>query len=212
MSSTTNEKHPDSVARGERIKRIRQSLGMSMDDFAKLVKVSRSAMHYWQHGTEPGLSPSGAESIINALKSRDIECSFEWLWNGIGEAPHNVMIIKEKPFLPQASNDTLITTQDEISFFIKSEKGAVVAKIKTNHLSPFFEFNDLVGGVWQPFNTLRSDGFCIVQLDGENEVRWLKRIESTDNQVLLSHSPLSTQTEKTTLEEAAPMIRLWRLR
>ena len=208
-NSVENQK---SIERGERLRKLRSLTGLSLVALSKLVGVTRVTMHYWQSGKPPGMSSNGAQKIVDALKERSIDCSYEWLWLGIGDEPSFSKKTSEptfSPSMPDFPADSIFSIQNEINLFVKTNKDAVVIKIESTGLRPFFQYRDIVAGTWQPLNIFYQESFCIVNLNGMNQLKWIKKIDKAEGIASISDLP-SSKTEKINLEKIAPIIRLWR--
>lgn len=197
------------IERGRRLKKLRALAGLTMNELAELAGVSRVAISYWENASPAGLSAKGAHKVVNALQKEKIYCTFEWLWEGVGEDPQYAAM-KFYGGENIDSVDMLFSTSKEIEFFLRTNSQAVVVKVDNAALWPTFEFNDIVGGTWQPIAALRSEGFCIVTLNDVNQVRWVKKINKI---VQLSFTPYVTsesEIEKVEMANVAPIIRVWR--
>jgi transcriptional regulator with XRE-family HTH domain len=75
------------VARGLRLKLLRELADLTRDELAAIAKVSSASMSYWENATHSGLSHKGAERIVAAVSQRGIICSVEWLLLGSGSRP-----------------------------------------------------------------------------------------------------------------------------
>ncbi len=75
------------VARGQRLKLLRELADLTRDQLAALAKVSSASMSYWENATHSGLSHKGAERIVAAVSKQGITCSVEWLLLGSGSGP-----------------------------------------------------------------------------------------------------------------------------
>jgi DNA-binding XRE family transcriptional regulator len=65
---------------GERMKEVREDVGLSQADFGKKIGVSRTTVHYWENGTIKNVRP------IHLYKAaRTGRCSAEWLGTGDGQ-------------------------------------------------------------------------------------------------------------------------------
>ncbi len=191
------------IDRGARLKRLRQLVGLTILELANKAGVSRATLTYWENASPVGLTARGAHKVINALKKENIDCHFEWLWENVGKEPRYL-----NP--SERTDNPLFSMQNEINFFLETHRDAVVVKVDTRKLFPSFEYEDIVGGRWEPLDTLRSDGFCIVSLNGVNQVKWVKRTDPANNKVLITFSPSAEGGEEVTLEEVAPVVRVWR--
>ncbi len=212
-SKEKNIKKETDVMRGKRVKRLRSMAALTTSDLAGKADVSRVSLSYWENATKVGLSEQGARKIISAIQKEGIACSYEWLWDGKGSDPY-FLKIQENHGQEYLASKIFSSTEKEIELFLSLNKDAVIVKIDTGKLWPFFEFNDIVAGKWQPVETLRTEGYCIININSINQVRWVKKIDNTtktSNPISLSYSPhRQDESEEIEIKNVAPIIRIWR--
>lgn len=204
------------IERGQRLRCLRGMLGMSINQFADKAGISRVTMSYWENGTRLKLSKKGAYKVIAVMRDNKVHCTFEWLWDGIGEGAR--MLSQQDSTVESIAANAghhFTSMEKEIDLFLTVNKGAAIVKINSPSLWPFFEFNDIVAGLWLPLAAFRSEGYCVVHIAGVPEVRWVKKIEAgkKPHQVQISYSPLAINeegVETIEIESVAPITRLWR--
>lgn len=202
--------------RGQRLRCLRGMLGLSVNQFADTVGISRVTMSYWENATRLKLSKKGAYKVIGIMREHKVHCTFEWLWDGIGDGAR---MLSKQGSTPESivanAGHHFTSTEKEIDLFLTVNKDAAIVKIHSATLWPFFEFNDIVAGLWLPLAAFRSEGYCIIKIDEIQEVRWVKKIvsEKPPYQVETSYSPYSAKKEDIKVievEKVAPITRLWR--
>lgn len=193
------------VQRGERVKLLRNMAGLASVDLAKIAGVSRATISYWENASTVALSEQGAVKLISVFQKLGINCNFTWLWTGDGDKPSFADKKLEDPLLP--------SIEKEILFFKKLNENSVIHKITSTAYWPFFDLNELVGGIWQPIDSLRSACFAIITVDQKNELKWLAplNLAKKKHYVQINNLPSDDSSEQIKLDVFAPIIRTWRL-
>lgn len=88
---------------GERIKELRKALGITQQEFADKIKVSRNNVAGYEAGTR---NPSDA---VISLICREFSVNEEWLRNGTGEMIHEVSMDEQ---IASFIGDTLSGIED----------------------------------------------------------------------------------------------------
>lgn len=219
QDTLTNDELDIMRERGKRVRQLRSMAMLKSEELADRAGVSRIAISYWENARKSGLTKAGAKKVIEAIKNENIACTFEWLWQGTGNPPQYVKNAPDDSTPSSIEENVRLiipSIEKEIELFLNSNKDAVIVKIDTNSISPIFEFHDIVGGVWQPLDSLRADAYCIVTINSINQVRWVRKVKIS-KMTDLAHLRLTppslhkdTKSEKVHLEKVAPIIRMWR--
>lgn len=188
--------------RGRRVKQLRSMAMLKSNELAHRAGVSRIAISYWENARHSGLTKEGARKVIEAIQKEGIVCTFEWLWQGKGNEPQFMTNNNTPSSIQENVRHLIPSIEREIEFFLNANKDGVIAKIETNSMSPTFEFNDIVGGIWQPLEALKFDGYCILQINQITHVEWIKKMEYTQLP--------QKEKIKNELIKIAPIIRVWR--
>lgn len=203
------------VARGKRLKRIRQLAGLTRDELAAQANVSKATISYWENASLSSLSDKGAEKVIKALAKYGVACSLEWLLLGIGNPPQiqDLMLESSTVIDSPATNSSL---QSEIDLFQSHNPNSVVITVRHAAMAPIIEPGDKVGGIWQPASLCAEpDKICIVTLNQQLQVRKVKKTAEPGVFNLSYISYLHDladpfEVKNVMLGQVAPIIRIWR--
>lgn len=207
------------IARGKRLKRIRQLAGLTRDALAAQAGVSKATFSYWENASLSSLSDKGAEKVVKALAKQGISCSLEWLLLGIGHSPQIKGLRLDLPNSDFSAASTPMVNDDlraEIDLFQSLHADSIITTIKHAAMSPILAAGDVVGGVWQsPSNLIDSDKPYIVSVNQQLQVRKVKRTAETGLFDLSYISYLSDLAEPFEIKAAkltklARIIRIWR--
>lgn len=210
------------IARGKRLKRIRQLAGLTRDELAGQAEVSKATLSYWENASLSSLSDKGAEKVIKALAKCGISCSLEWLLLGIGNPPQIKDLMYELPpqeviTLPPAQMASFSgSLPNEIDLFQAQNPNSAIVTIQHAAMSPIIEAGDTVGGIWQtPADCINHDKICIVEINQQLQVRKVRKALEAGFYDLSYISYLNDLTEpfelrNTQLLKVAPVIRVWR--
>jgi transcriptional regulator with XRE-family HTH domain len=210
------------IARGKRLKRVRQLAGLTRDELANQAGVSKATFSYWENASLSSLSDKGAEKVIKALTQYGITCSLEWLLLGIGNPPQMKNLMFEFPKQATINHAALVNSitshslQNEIDLFLSANSNSIVTTVKHTAMSPIIEVGDKVGGIWQPADaSFIHDKICIVSLNDQLQLRKVKKI--TDEGLFdlsyisyINDLPEPFELKNIQLTSVAPIIRIWR--
>lgn len=138
----------DKLERGKRVRLVRNMTDLTIDDFASKIGVSNRTIKYWENGEAGGLSEKGAEKIVEANDTLNIECSTIWLLYGAGSHP----ILVGEPYSKSLSlTNDLHDEHDksikkEIRYFHANNLNAITMQITDDGMEPYFIVGDFVGG------------------------------------------------------------------
>lgn len=140
------------IAKGKRLRSLRQMADLSRKDLMNRHQISASTMQSWEEGKSTGLSPKGAQRIVLALQAEGVQCTTEWLLTGMGETPYltDKLYTKEKEknlFIPRKIPET----DEEIllkerHFFRRNNHNVIDMIIADDGMLPFYAQGDLVAG------------------------------------------------------------------
>ncbi len=83
----TQKKEQD-ILRGKRLRKLRSMAMLSIAELAQQLGFSRVGVSYWENASRRGLSREGAQRVITLIQEKhNIDCSFNWLWEGKGHEP-----------------------------------------------------------------------------------------------------------------------------
>ncbi|HEX4045423.1 MAG TPA: helix-turn-helix transcriptional regulator [Gammaproteobacteria bacterium] len=210
---------------GKRLRVLRDTAGLTLQEFCKTSGVSYPSLSYWENALiiSP-LKPKSMEKVIHGFKKIGIDVSEEWLRYGKGTLPtlngeplkleeeRNLNPDNIKTF-PAVDNTQLARIFAEETKLFASLKQAVILKVDHSRMMPFFEKGDHVGGIWQPASTLIDTTVSIFQLKGNLHVAYIKK-SAKENlfkiSYLVDENKKNEQSQLITLESIAPVIRIWR--
>jgi transcriptional regulator with XRE-family HTH domain len=189
--SNKSDKIDVNIKRGQRVKFVRNMVGMTGEQFAERCDVVRSTITGWERGGENGLTEKGAKKIELAMEKEGISCSHLWLLHGIGSRPEifdpsklsrlyypvlesNGNVAVKEPLI-EASNGSFL---EEIKFFEKHHPASFIYTLPDDSMLPIYQKHDCVGGLklnYYQFE-LAQDKICIILLKS-NPTPLLRRIK-----------------------------------
>lgn len=210
------------VARGLRVKSIRQSLRMSRAAFAEKFGLSVHTLQNWEMFKNGGLIERRAHDLIQKLKLASIQCTFEWLMHGIGSGPTivdpalsaNFETDTEMPIRAGSPNPEDMKIADELALFRKHYGSQELDfTVTDDSMAPHYLAGDYVAGISRFRQEIAKcvGSVCIVQLEtGELLLRHLKAGQLPGHYTLICWN-LETKTVKPYLYDvkiqmAAPVL------
>lgn len=173
-----------SIARGHRLRKLRQMAKLTSAELADRAGISRATISYWENALNNGITKKGAERVIQIFNDVGIMCTFDWLWFGIGslpilsqnyQYPTNHLFSKDSGVLQK-----LIGNVDkEISLFLALNHDAIIHKIEDPLMAPVFEPGDMVGGICQPLSYIRDGMNCIIKCEQKLFARIVRRMDTS---------------------------------
>lgn len=226
------ENDTSAIAVGKRLRYIRQMANLSREDLAQTANVGKTSISYWEHATNETstMTPRSMAKVMKSIRSAGVICTERWLRNGTGPGPRLIHELKTispmliellpKEIFPVGMDKNISATlseavRDEVTHFIALDPSAIVMQVDTTDMCPVFEKDDLIGGVWQPAHTLKTEKSCILFLENSLQIRRVKPGEK-DNTFHLHHLTADGKPEglfeikDVILDKIAPITRLWR--
>lgn len=204
------------VARGLRLKKLRQMIGLTSEALAKKMGVSRVTMSVWENALYDRKFPEiYAPHLIKVLKEHGVDCEESWLLHGIG-APPLMTTAWSNQLTSKLTPSTEQTSHPEIQQFLSLHSNAVVMMVRDNTMEPFYHRGDWLGGYWQSSHDYIAIGEgCIFETEQGLDVRlaWEGQQKGLFDLVLANVSPNPQKPYKLSsipLRRLAPIIRVWR--
>lgn len=199
--------------RGQRVKWLRELVGLSRKELETRYHISLHTQKNWELGRMSGLTTRGAEKLISIFKKEGAYCSAQWLLEGIGSAPQ----LMHSPFSATQSEQTTDLKEDtrdeEVSFFLAQGENRTVFSLEDESMSPVYQSGDTVGGVKFTGDAIQEciKQHCIIEtVDGDRVCRLLAESEEKGLYNLLflnaQITPLPKQYYATEILTAAPII------
>lgn len=210
-------------ARGQRLLELRNLTGrtpgkpLTRAILERKYALSARTLKNWEYGHGSGLTEEGAKRMIGIYQKEHINCSITWLLEGIGSPPEPRHHKSYQPKSQIKISDSLSTIDAEQAYFKSLHAEAVTFEIKDDAMAPFYQPNDIVGGIRHYAHDIHYlvDCDCIIETkDGET---WLRRLQlsTIPDRYNLYACNISTKIERPTLYAvdiltAAPVMRIWR--
>ncbi|MEN8236009.1 MAG: hypothetical protein ABFQ95_00440 [Pseudomonadota bacterium] len=147
------------------------------------------------------LSEEWGKQFCRALQEEKVLCSPEWLFKGTGTPPKRLQDREAALLLEQKRvedckvfNDEVAITS-EVKTFCAGHKDNMVAIVKDDAMSPFFEFGDYVGCRRVPLGSIDQmlGEKCLIEPEpGEYLVRHFTYDDNTSQYLLSAANPKST--------------------
>lgn len=179
--------------RGVRLRFLREMLGMSIENFAKVMELNVGAVGRLERGAT-AFSVSNGCWIKAKLLELGIDVKMEWLLHGKKSGPKKIEENKQDAqsffgqFLGKDVDLDTLTDNDkavlELKVFQWAHKDSIISNARDNHMEPFVSKGDYVGGVLiNPLDAHEQN--CIIVLNtGAHLIRRIFKID--DNTLLLS--------------------------
>lgn len=196
--------------RGTRLKFLRtRALGLTHDEFAKLVGLGASTIRHAEKSHITDLSEKNAKKIVSALVDLNINLTLSWMLNGVGTAP--------VAYNPPGSEQIIQgQTSQEIQYYRHTHPNSITMTLDNNKLSPFFLRGDVVGGIKASSNFVQKNKthiFIIVTKDNNKSINRIGDINPLTRSAYCFKSLLiSSDAELITLnyQDIYVVSRLWR--
>jgi transcriptional regulator with XRE-family HTH domain len=125
---------------GDRIKALRNSLGLSRKEFAEKHGFSDSTLKAIEYSAFH-LKPIQLRKLIEIFLREGLACSEEWVRTGKGEVLFN------KGQIDKDSSSLLDPIPEEVKLFQKHHPQSLVIQLEDNSMSPYYKKQDYVGGI-----------------------------------------------------------------
>jgi len=124
-----------------------------------------------------------AQKLTNIFKTLHVICSCEWLLFGIGQPPQlcqSLTKLNNSQIKAEEVTywDDEIAAQQEINFFLKANRNAIVLLVNDKSMEPYFNVGDYVGGKKRFVENINSivGMDCIVQL--KNKIQLIRHVKN----------------------------------
>lgn len=167
---------PQILERAKRVRKIRKDFfQVTQPEFAEMLGVHKQTLKFWDSAHFTGLSEKGARKIIALMKTKNIECSLDWLMHGYGIGPSTVTVETSK------EADSI---NKEMIEFEKHNPNSVVFKLTDISMTPPYRQGDFIAGVNKSPQTCVNK-HCIVTLSDNSTVfRHVSKVETKENKIL----------------------------
>lgn len=193
-------------ARGERIRRLRESLGLSREEFGTQYEIPSGSMQNWEDARYDGLSKVSANKLINAFRKSGIEVGLDWLLYGEGESPLGPSNFIAATPLASSSEETLIA--QELRLFHQHNTETTDMIVADSSMAPAFLLGDWVAGkryFEKDIEKALHQPAIIQTLDGQILLRIIEKSSQEGFYDLLTMSSATT-LKNAKLFSAAPIL------
>lgn len=180
-------------ARGLRCRAIRLGLNLSRPAFCRRYGFSQNTLQNWEDCRSGGLIEGLTHEICNRLEASGIHISFDWLFDGIGEAPRlSDFVVKSNletnpPPTKKHKTEFTKTTEtalihNELDLFRKNYHFETLDMIvKDDGMAPLYEKGEHVAGIkyHEKQMALMIGKICITQTHDKKIL--LRQIQKGDN-------------------------------
>lgn len=135
MDSLSSPEH-----RASRLKALREMSGLSREAVKKKYGIARGTLQNWETARFGGLTVKGAQLVVKAFKSENIQCTPEWLLHGIGIAPQ---FSSKTPPQQKPHNIKLLT--QELLYFRHHNSDSIDYTITDDSMLPFAPGTVVIG-------------------------------------------------------------------
>ncbi|NOH71950.1 helix-turn-helix transcriptional regulator [Vibrio pectenicida] len=133
------------MTQGERIRTARNLSGLTRQHILDKYGLNTNTLQSWELERNK-LSTKGAKKLAEVFENEGMKVSQEWLLYGEGLPPQTKFFEAEEDlFQASISEDEAI--QNEINFFRKNNKNAIVKVVLDDSMEPTFQKQSYVGGI-----------------------------------------------------------------
>ena len=180
------------LSRGKRLKSLRKMADLSRRYLAEKHQLSASTLQAWEEGKSNGLSPKGAQRVVQALSEEGVCCTIEWLLNGEGQTPYlsdeKLVGVQTEETLAQSYGEIAsvasLQVKQELNTFLQLNADAISLIIQDDGMQPFYQVGDLVAGkrfYKKDLDTLIGRDCIIETAEGVTLFRHLRRGRKPDS-------------------------------
>lgn len=173
MLGILRKSYPSPAAR---LRALRENCGLTRKEFSQNHDLSSYTLRALENGVLK-VSQKHIDKLLEAFKKEGVNCTKEWLLEGIGPAPSDETIIPHNSSLGLAQDVPSLYVpkkgiEREIHFFIKNNPEALVIQILDTSMLPLYEPKDYVGGVKADLNSknLPYGKPCLVILPDDHQL------------------------------------------
>lgn len=184
----------------KRVKSARMLTGLSRKDFSQF-GISAPTLSSWESITSSRqLTEKGANRLVQALYKAGVNCSVNWLLNGVGAGPSLI----DNP-IHSTNDNTIVSWSEEesifreIEFFKEINASPTVLLVQDKGMEPFFNRGDYVAGnkkYGDDIDSLKGLN-CIIETN-ENEF-YVRRLEEGRQKGLYTLSCLTIDKDITNI-------------
>lgn len=186
------------LARGQRLKHVRELLGLTLHEFSERFEVGVSTVSHWEHARANGLSPKGASKVAQRAAELGLRVGRSWLLYGTGEAPRleeaSVTLSGEA-----AGNMAGVSMGEQLAdYYLHHQSGAMVFTVNDLVHAPLLEPGDKVLGFevnLSEFVPKSTDLYIVTAADGRVLLRYVERLDA-NHLAILSNKPKSEQANR----------------
>jgi len=175
-----NHSPEQKLLRAARLKKMRKMTHYSRKAFSEKYNMSQGTLQNWETARFGGLTEKGAHTMIHALSSEGIFCSFEWLMYGVGNSPAITDTSTKKSIpvknLNSAPEEELIKAQ--LKLFQSLNQDAVNFSVIDDSMSPLYKEGELLAGIKRTGKSIEKlvNKTCIIETyDKKKMLRYIKK-------------------------------------
>lgn len=206
-------------AKARRVKTVRTYIGLTRAALYKKYNIQTSTLRKWETPKpgSVGLTPKGANRLVEILFKEGLFCTEEWLLTGEGEQPQftatkNEILMEEINRSFEIFENNAAEIQEEIQLFKKKHKDNIVLAVRDHHMQPAYKIGDYVGGKKIDNNFPKYfNKDCIILYDGKSIVGRISPCHNSNN--LYNIYTIDAEYDIITsvkVDFLAPIIRVWR--
>lgn len=180
-------------ARASRLKRLRNLANLSRKEMCEASDIKHDTLIGWEVSRHGGLSKIGAQKVISRVAKAGVQCTLEWLLEGIGPMP----IIFPNLIIGNSSEAICVEEKiihNELLFFKSQYPDAIDYVVEDDGMIPQYFPDDHLAGIKRYGEKISHlIGYdCIVQLtDG---IILLRRLQEGSKENLYNLSCINPKT------------------
>lgn len=205
-TSDTNIPANHPKARGLRLKRVRNLANQARQDFCSRENLNFNTYKGWEIGRHGGLTSQAAKQLAKIFVTYGVICSDEWLLEAKGTAPQVITDFQAEP--ESKKPDISKKIQNEIQLLRQTYPNLITHQVQNNHMSPFFNKGDYIGGCPQTSSFHRLIGKVVIAIteDGTHQIGTLEHCDKHATLCLFSNINKKHDRHKPKFTQIAPII------
>ncbi|MBT4884564.1 MAG: hypothetical protein HON55_00250 [Legionellales bacterium] len=143
-----NHSPEQKLLRAARLKKLRKMTHYSRKAFSEKYNISQGTLQNWETARFGGLTEKGAHTMIQALSTEGLFCSFEWLMYGVGNSPTITDVSTKQTTQTKKANsapeEELINAQ--LKLFKDLNPDAADFLVADDSMSPHYKEGQILAG------------------------------------------------------------------
>lgn len=154
MENETELESLRAAPKADRLRYLREFAHLDRNEAAEMTRVSFATYKDWEN-SKAIMPKQRAFWLIDDLQMLGVDCTFEWLMNGVGAAPRKTKkFLQTETFIENISNSKVFKKQKEaahitkeLDFFCQHNPHAIGLIVMDDAMAPKYKCHDVVAGI-----------------------------------------------------------------